>query len=276
VSAVRPFRLALAAGVVLALACGAPRRHSAHGVVIDVERAEQQVVIDHGEIPGLMGAMTMNFDVPDEALLATLAPGQVIDFEVEFTGRAYRVVGAVVRSQHPPPREEPPPGQVVDLGHPAPDFTLTDQDGRRVSLADLRGRLVVLDFIYTRCPGPCPTLTGVHAELQRRLPPALRERTHFVSISLDPARDTPEALRAYARARGADLSSWWFLTGAPEAVDPVLARFGVGRTPREDGEIDHRIVTFLLDSEGRIARRWTGLDHEADELLADLARVAGG
>jgi protein SCO1/2 len=273
----RAAALAPLLGLALSAGCG-PRasRHLAHGVVVDVARAERQVVIEHEDIPELMPAMTMNFEVPDPELLAALAPGQEIDFVVEFDGHAYRVVAAEVRSQRPPPRDAPSLGQVLDLGHPAPELSLTDQDGRTLSLAELRGRFVLVDFVYTQCPGPCPILTGVHAEVQRRLPAELRERTRFVSISLDPARDTPERLREYARARGADLGTWSFLTGPPAEVDAVLARFGVGRTPGEDGEIDHLVVTFLVDPEGRIARRWVGLDHEADEILADIARMASG
>jgi protein SCO1/2 len=274
---VRPHRAALALAAALATACGpAATRRPGHGLVVDVARAERQVVIEHEEIPDLMPAMTMNFEVPDPALLATLAPGQVIDFEVEFDGHAYRVVAARVRSQRPPPRDGPALGGVLDLGHLAPEFALSDQDGRALSLAELRGRFVLVDFVYTHCPGPCPILTGVHAEVQRRLPPELRERTRFVSISLDPARDTPERLRDYARARGADLATWSFATGTPEAVDAVLAKYGVGRTPGRDGEIDHLVVTFLVDPEGRIARRWVGLDHPAEEILADLERLASG
>ena len=268
-------RRAAALAVALLSGCGpAATRHPAHGLVVDVARAERQVVIEHDDIPELMPAMTMNFEVPDPALLATLAPGQVIDFEIEFDGRAYRVVAALVRSQRPPPRDAPALGHVLDLGHAAPELSLTDQDERAFSLAELRGRFVLIDFVYTQCPGPCPILTGVHAEVQRRLPAELRERTRFVSISLDPARDTPERLRDYARARGADLAGWSFLTGPQDVVDAVLAKFGVGRTPGADGEIDHLVVTFLVDPEGRIARRWVGLDHPADEILADLERMA--
>jgi protein SCO1/2 len=267
-----------ALALALALGCGSggPVRRSAHGVVVDVAREERQVVIEHEDIPDLMPAMTMNFDVPDPALLARLAPGQEIDFQVEFDGRAYRVVAAEVRSERPPPRDAPALGQVLDLGHPLPELSGTDQDGRPRSLAELRGRFLVLDFIYTRCPGPCPILTGVHVEVQRRLPGELRERAHFVSISLDPGHDGPEALRAYARARGADLASWTFLTGEPDAIDAALRTFGVGRKPAGGGEIEHLVVTFLVDPEGRIARRYVGLDHGADEILADLARLASG
>jgi protein SCO1/2 len=270
-------RPALALALTIAWACGPGAvRRPAHGLVVDVARDERQVVIEHGEIPDLMPAMTMNFEVPDAQLLARLAPGQVIDFTVEFDGHAYRVVAAEIRSQRPPPRDAPALGAVLDLGHPVPELSLADQEGRAVSLAELRGRFLLLDFIYTSCPGPCPILTGVHAEVQRRLPAELRERVHFVSISLDPARDGPPELRAYARARGADLATWSFLTGAPDRIDAALRAFGVGRAPGEDGEIDHLVVTFLVDPEGRIVRRYVGLDHGAEEILADLARLAAG
>jgi protein SCO1/2 len=266
--------LAALAALLALCACG-PSRHPAHGVVVDVSRELGQAVIDHDAIPGLMPAMTMNFEVPDAALLARLGPGQVIDFEVEFDGHAYRVVAVEVRSQLPPPRAGPTLGQLADLGQLAPALDLADQDGRRVAWADLAGRVVVVDFVYTSCPGPCPILTGVHAEVQRRLPPELRERVRFVSVSLDPERDTPEALRAYARERGADLATWSFLTGPPEEVRAALARWGAGGTPGADGEIEHLVVTFVVDAEGRIARRFVGQDHGADELLRELSRVAG-
>lgn len=268
---------ALLLALLLAAACGPEAlRRAAHGTVIDVAREERQVVIEHDEIPDLMPAMTMNFDVPDAALLSTLAPGQVIDFEVEFDGHAYRVVSATVLSQRPPSRDGPTLGQVLDLGHEVPELSLVDQDGRPASFAELRGRFVLVDFIYTSCPGPCPILTGVHVEVQRGLPPALRGALRLVSISLDPERDTPERLRAYAKARGADLSSWSFLTGPPAAVDAALRSFGVGKTPGKDGEIEHLVVTFLIGPEGRIERRWVGLDHPAEEILADLERMARG
>ena len=129
----RPRGAGLALALLL-LACGGEvRRHPAHGVVLDVARDLGQVVIDHEAIEGLMPAMAMNFEVPDAALLASLGPGQVIDFEVEFDGRAYRVVAAKVLSQRPPPRDAPPLGQIADLGQVAPALDLPDQSGRRVA-----------------------------------------------------------------------------------------------------------------------------------------------
>ena len=110
--------------------------------------------------------------------------------------------------------------------------------------------------------------------VQRGLSTELRERTHFVSISIDPARDTHEDLVAYGEARGADLSHWSFLTGPPDEVAKIVRAYGVGTLPTQDGEIEHVLATFLIDPRGRIVRRYIGLDHEPDEIAADLEAVA--
>ncbi len=155
----------------------------------------------------------------------------------------------------------------------APEFALIDQAGRPFSSASLRGRVVLVDFIFTHCGGPCPILTGIHVALQRRLPPALRERTAFVSISVDPERDTPEQLLAYARARGADLAGWSFLTGTAAQIESVARGFGVGSSREPGGEIAHTTATFLLDPAFRIARRFTGLEHGPEELELALREL---
>jgi protein SCO1/2 len=268
-----------AAGLLLPGLPGCPRGpklYAAHGVVQDVNRSYGQVVIAHEDIPGLMPAMTMSFDVPDAQLLASLAPGQAIDFRVAFDGSSYRVVAATVTASGAATAPGGPKiSNVAAELDPAPPFRLTDQNGDPVSLADLRGRAVLLDFIYTSCPGPCPILTGLHAGVQRRLDPALRSRVRFLSISLDPLHDTPLALRAYAKKRGADLSNWSFLTGPPDEVDAVVKAYGVGSARQADGTIAHLVVTFLIDGEGRIAHRYIGLEEVDPAVLrADLEALA--
>jgi protein SCO1/2 len=260
--------------LLIALGCHQSQLFDAHGVVEEVQRDTGQVVIRHDDIPGLMPGMTMNFDVPDPALLARLAPGQTIDFKLEFTGKAYRVIGArIERTDAPTTGATSITGGPLNL-EPAPPFRLIDQDGNPLALADLRGKLVLLDFVYTRCPGPCPILTGVHADLQRALDPATRARIHFVSISLDPVRDTPAALREYAAKRGADLADWSFLTGSPEEVAQVLAAYGVGSLREPEGTIAHLVITFLIGPDGRIVRRYVGLEHEVAELKGDIEALA--
>jgi protein SCO1/2 len=276
----RRIRALAAAALLAALAtsCGedpAAHGHPARGIVRDVLPAEGQAVIEHEEIPGLMPAMTMSFDVPDRALLATLAPGQTIDFRIEHTEKSYRVIAASVTGEAGSAGRSGGFEALAPASDPAPDFALVDQNGAPLALADLRGKLVVLDFIFTTCQGPCPMLTSAHVTLQRSLSPELRARTRFVSITLDPVRDNPMALRAYAQERGADLTGWSFLTGDPEAVARVVKAYGVGTLRRPDGQLDHLVATFLIDAEGRIARRFIGLEHEPEELRRELESLSG-
>jgi protein SCO1/2 len=274
---VRPcFRLAwLVALAALASACPrGVRVYDARGVVRDVQKEYAQLVIEHEDIEGLMPAMTMNFGVADPALLETLEPGDRIEFRLEVTPKSYRVLEAKVVGEEGGASGGGFGAAPADRD-PAPAFRLTDQAGRPVALADLAGRVVLLDFVYTSCPGPCPILTGRHADVQRALAPELRAKTWFVSITLDPEHDTPERLAAYARARGADLANWSFLTGPPAEVDAVLAGYGVGRTRVAGDEIEHYVVTFLIDADGRIASRFVGTEDEPGSLVRAIERLAG-
>ena len=263
---------------VLALACGRSNVYEGHGHVLEVDRAQRQVVIEHEKIAGLMPPMTMSFDVADPGLLDHLAPGQAIDFELEVEGETFRIVAARDAGAAPGARRSPILASLASESQPAPAFTLTDQDGGQVSLSDLRGRLLLVDFVYTTCNGPCPILTARHVELQRALAADVRERVHFVSISLDPVHDTPEILSRYARARGADLADWSFLTGPEPEVADVVRRFGVGSLRAADGSIEHTVATFLVDGRGIIVKRWLGLQHGTSEMgaqIASLARAVG-
>lgn len=261
--------------VVLAGACSrAARVYDARGVVRDVQKEYAQLVIEHEDIEGLMPAMTMNFGVGDPALLETLEPGDRIEFRLEVTPRSYRVLEAKVVGEEGDAKGGGFGAAPVDRD-PAPAFRLTDQAGKPVALADLAGKVVLLDFVYTRCPGPCPILTGRQVDVQRALRSELRAKTWFVSISLDPEHDTPERLREYARARGADLAHWSFLTGSTAEVDAVLASYGVGKTRAAGGEIEHFVVTFLIDADGRIASRFVGTEDAPAELVRAIERLAG-
>ena len=240
-------------------------------MVEEVKPELGQVVIAHQKIEGLMEAMTMNFAVPDAELLGRLSPGQKIEFEVLFTGHSYDVVSAKVVGEVEVGDGWARLGNTLVRSDPAPEFTLIDQAGQPLTLSDLAGRALLVDFIYTRCPGPCPILTSTHLAAQRQLDPAVRAGSRFLSITLDPAYDTPEVLAAHANERGADLDHWSFLTGPPDQVQKVVRSFGVGSTRNEQGEIDHLVVSFLIDQRGQIVKRYVGQAHEPEEIAQDLA-----
>ena len=271
------------AGIALVLVGCDVAEHSAKvqvyevkGKVESVVADQGQAIIDHEDIPGLMPGMTMNFDVPNPAVLAKMRAGQEVEFTLELRDRSFRITGVTVLGET---GEAGAAGMSGSLGGEpedefAPAFSLIDQDGAPVSLEDFAGKILLLDFIYTHCPGPCPILTGIHASVQAELDASLRDRVRFVSISLDPERDTPEAMKAYAKARGADLGNWSFLTGEPEDVEEVVRSYAVGTGVQSNGEIEHLVVSFLIDGEGRILKRYLGLEHSAETLRAALEREA--
>jgi protein SCO1/2 len=166
------------------------------------------------------------------------------------------------------------PPALADIG-PAPAVELTDQDGQPFNLDSLRGRAVLVSFIYTTCNGTCPETTRRLAGLQARLQDAQLwgRRIAFVSITLDPERDTPEALRQYAAFHKADPRAWRFLGGGPEQVKRVLDAWDMWAKTGADGVIDHPSRVFLIDPDGRI-REIYNLDWlRADDVLEDLWSV---
>jgi protein SCO1/2 len=158
---------------------------------------------------------------------------------------------------------------------PAPAFVLVDQTGRTVSLADLRGKVLAISFVFTTCSDSCPIVTAKMAGIKLRLGTDFGPRVRFVSISVDPLTDTPERLRAYAAKFGADVPGWLFLTGSPAQIDDVVRRFGAYARRTDNGDVDHLTLTSLVDAQGRLRVQYLGYRFEAGEMLADLQALLG-
>src|SRR5271156_6212223 len=118
-----------------------------------------------------------------------------------------------------------------------PDVSLIDQHGSAVSLASLRGKPVLIDFIYTSCASTCPMLTAKMAAIAQKLGPALGADVRIVSITLDPEHDGPAELAKYAQSHDANDAGWIFLTGPTAKIDQVMALFKLRRTRENDGSI---------------------------------------
>jgi protein SCO1 len=153
---------------------------------------------------------------------------------------------------------------------PAPEFSLTSQDGGRVTLADFRGKVVAVTFIYTLCTTTCPVLTPTMSFIQDQLGPDFGTKIAFVSISVDPERDTPEVLKEYAHAFGANLAGWAFLTGTPDAIRDVTRRYGVFTSRTADGDVDHGFLTSIVDQGGILRVQYVGVRFDPDEFRRDL------
>ncbi len=152
---------------------------------------------------------------------------------------------------------------------PAPEFTLTDQDGKRLSLRDLRGQVTVVTFIFTTCSDTCPLLTAKLVGIQRTLA-ADAPKVSFVAITVDPLNDTPAVLKKYAQAHSADLSRFSFLTGSLGEVEDVTRRYAVFSKRQPTGAVDHTFLTSLIDPTGTLRVQYLGTRFDPKEFLGDL------
>jgi protein SCO1/2 len=154
-----------------------------------------------------------------------------------------------------------------------PNLTLTDQNGKKVSLASLKGKPVLFDFIYTTCPGPCLMLTSRMRLIANRLGPLLG-RVWFVSVTVDPEHDGPAELLNYAKQQGANLDGWLFLTGSPADIEQLMNQFKLIRQREADGTVDHVLEFFLVGPDGRQLYQYAASHAEPALVSSDIRRAA--
>lgn len=164
-------------------------------------------------------------------------------------------------------------GHLPTLG-PAPHFALESASGPRVTLADLRGRVSLITFVFTGCSASCPILIAKLADVGRALGSAFATQYAFVAISVDPLNDTPARLRTYAAAFGVDIPGWYFLTGTPKTIDEVVRRYGVYSKSADNGEVDHLFLTSLIDRAGMLRVQYLGTVFDPREMQRDLQALA--
>src|SRR6266851_5947775 len=137
----------------------------------------------------------------------------------------------------------------------APDFTLSTQSGNKLSSDNLKGKVLLVSFIFTTCNGTCPATTHRMSQIQEELKTRglfKDDRVRLLSISLDPVRDTPETLRGYMKLYDADPVHWAFLTGPPDQVSTVVKSWGMWAKPAANGQLDHPSRVFLVDRKGQV------------------------
>jgi protein SCO1/2 len=265
------------------------RTYALSGQVQSITPDRQEAMVKHGEIKGLMPAMTMPYRFKAKRDLETLKPGDLIDGTlVVVSNDAYLTD---VRKTGEAPIEKPPAeslvtGQNLDRakqllqpGDTIPDGDFVDQSGRKVTLSAFRGSAVVLTFIYTRCPLPtfCPLMDRNFVSIQEHMK---SDRTlkgvHLVTVSFDPTRDTPAVLRAHAKELDANLNVWTFLTGKEKAVDDFAGKFGVFvvRNPNDERDITHNLRTAVIGPDGVVKKIYTGNEWTPEDILMDLKPVA--
>lgn len=164
---------------------------------------------------------------------------------------------------------ELPPGSVpLLIGPTVPEFSLTERSGKTVTKADLLGKVWVADFVFTRCSGPCPTLSARMQAIQTDL--AGTKDVKLVTFTLDPVNDTPSVLFDYARRFHADPDFWWFITGDKEEIVQKFVVEGLKQVyiPAQGKEdIIHSVYLIIVDKKGRIRNAHDGLDPKSRALV---------
>jgi protein SCO1/2 len=152
----------------------------------------------------------------------------------------------------------------------APNFTLTNQAGKKFRFNAASGKFVLVTFVYTTCPDVCPLFSAHFAAIQRALDQEKRDHYLLLSISTDPKRDTPAKMKAYAEAFKADFKHWQFLTGSQKDLSEVWKNFGVNVNDHGNGQIQHTNLTTLIDAKGTRRVDYFGDKWLVKEVLKDI------
>jgi protein SCO1/2 len=261
----------------------ADREYAVKGMVISIDPAGKWFSVSHERIADFMDAMTMPFEVRRREDLQGVVPGAIVEFTLvvgEKTPYATRIVVRHYQTVEQDPRTASRLSVMkrmaglsttpVALGARVPDFALIDQARRRVTLSSFIGKVVVANFVYTRCALPqfCLRMANNFGALQKRFTQELGRDLVLLTITFDPERDTPEALASYASRWQADGMGWRFLTGSPEAIRRVCALFGQEAFP-DEGLMNHSLSTAVIGRSGQLVANVAG-NQFTPEQLGDL------
>jgi protein SCO1/2 len=254
------------------------------GIVVGTDPAHGEVTVDTEAIPGFMDAMTMPYKVKDPNVLQDLHPGDRMTGVLLVADDRTLLDQIVITAQAQPDYKPQAQYHVPAPGDLVPDFRLTNQSGKQITLHQFRGKALLITFIYTRCPlsDYCPRMSRNFASIDKSLQadPALYRRTHLLSISFDPAYDSPAVLRSYGEAYTGNYTKekfehWDF--AAPQKADlpKLLEFFDVGATPGENHTITHSLSTAVISPDGKVAQWYPTNDWKVEDVLNELKRAGG-
>ncbi len=280
----------LLAIVSITIACNSkpspPQQYQFSGRIVSIDAQSSSAIIDGDEVKGFMPAMAMSYKFKVAGDLKPFQPGDAIsaDLFVQKNGdqQDYWLENAkLVNRPATPPAKPAGAMHIPEAGEQVPNFHLVNQDGRKISLDGYRTRVLLITFIYTRCPFPdfCPRITQKFAEVNQQLDAdkTLGPATHLISISFDPEHDTPKVLKAYGlhSVGGKGLTGfahWEFATANPKDLSTLADFFGLTIQP-DSGLITHSLSTAVIGRDGRIFKWYHGSDWEPATLVQDAANA---
>jgi protein SCO1 len=255
-----------------------PKQYELKGQILSLKPEDQEVLVKHEDIPGFMPAMTMPYKVKSASLLEGRQPGDLITATLEV-GELEANLTAITKTGAAP-ITDPSAGpdiaasDFLDPGDPVPATPLVDESNRPRPLSSFRGHRVALTFIYTRCPLPdfCPLMDRNFQQVEDAVKktPALAD-VQLVSVTLDPAFDTPAVLKKHAQRLKADPAVWHFLTGEVDAVVAFGRSFGItAESETASSVLVHNLRTAVIGADGRLVKAYSGSMWTPAELIADL------
>lgn len=264
---------------------GPMKQYAVKGIIVGADPAHGEVTVDSEAIPGFMDAMTMPYKVKDANVLQDLHPGDRMTGVLLVGDDSTFLDQIVITAQAKPDYKPQAQYHVPAPGDAVPDFHLTNQSGRQISFRQFRGEALLVTFIYTRCPlsDYCPRMSRNFASIDKSLQsdPALYGKTHLLSISFDPAYDSPAVLRSYGEAYTGNYTKekfehWDFAAPSKTDLPKLLEFFDVGATPGENRTITHSLSTAVIAPDGKVAQWYPTNDWKPEDVLNELKKVAGG
>ena len=259
------------------------KRFDLKGKVVAVEPDKHLVTIAHEDIKNYMPAMTMPFTVPSDADLQILAPEDDVTATLVIDGSQSWLENLVIRKPSAHAAAAAPDMVEANEGDEVPDYGLVNQDGREIKLHNYRGKTVLLTFIYTRCPVPefCALMSDNFAAVDKQLQQqaAAYDKTHLLSITIDPEYDTPQVLRSYGAAhteryQDETFTHWEFATGTKDQIKGIAQFFGLRYFQGSD-QIVHGLRTVIVGPDGKVAQVYRDNTWKPDEVVKEMEKLAG-
>lgn len=264
------------------------KQYPIRGTVVQVDVQDGQVTLQHDAIPGLMEAMTMSYPVTDRSALSELHPGDKIMATMLADPSSQgpvnlRLSEIVVIAQAKPDYLQAMQYHVPTPGDEVPNFTLLNQSDKKIDLNQYRGKVLLMTFIYTRCPlaDYCPRMSRNFAQIDQQLAadPKLYKDTHLLSVSFDPTYDTPKVLKSYGGAYTGKYSKetfghWEFAAPSEKELPKMEQFFCVGVTPGEKGTLQHSLATVIIGKDGKVIAFYPTNDWRVATVLQQVKQAA--
>lgn len=256
------------------------------GKVVSIDKAAKKATIDHDAVPGYMEAMTMDFPIKEDWVWNDLTPGSEIRADLVVSKDGYWLERIGIIAAPDPNRPAPPVNEsFAQIGKEVPNFSLTNQDGKKISLKDFRGKALAITFIYRECPLPdyCIRMSQNFSDLANRFrnDPDAKDHIRLLSISFDPERDTPEKLKQYGigylgNSSPPDFTIWQLAVGSDQEVRAIADFFGLQYEvdPENKTQFNHSLRTAVIAPSGKVTKIFPGNDWTPDDLARELESAA--